>query len=130
MFAYLLIVAELAILYTVFWYIFLREPKPFKVEESLWGHYEVANRKLEPSSHSADSHADWMTLNESLYNELCVGRARAQKQRAHGRCNSLPSISRTPHMKYGWVSADEEPVTLLDRLASGFERTVEVLRVI
>ena len=31
MFAYLVVAIELAILYNVFWYVFIREPKPFKL---------------------------------------------------------------------------------------------------
>jgi hypothetical protein len=40
MFVYLIIAIELAILYTVFWYIFVREPKPCKLKPGLWGRYE------------------------------------------------------------------------------------------
>lgn len=39
MFAYLIIAIELAILYTVFWYVFLREPRPYKIRENIWGNY-------------------------------------------------------------------------------------------
>ncbi len=41
MFAYLIIAAELAVLYTVFWYIFLREPRPMRIKSEMWGHYET-----------------------------------------------------------------------------------------
>jgi len=42
MFAYLLIGLELTILFSVFWYVFIREPKPFQIEHSgLWGSYEA-----------------------------------------------------------------------------------------
>ncbi len=40
MFAYLIIAAELAVLYTVFWYIFLREPRPYRIKSEMWGRYE------------------------------------------------------------------------------------------
>ena len=40
MFAYVLIAAELAILYSVFWYVFVREPRPFELKENLWGFYD------------------------------------------------------------------------------------------
>ncbi len=39
MLAYLIIGIELAILYTVFWYVFLREPRPYKIKENIWGYY-------------------------------------------------------------------------------------------
>lgn len=39
MFVYFLIAAELAILYTAFWYIYVREPKPLKIVGNPWGKY-------------------------------------------------------------------------------------------
>ena len=42
-FAYLVIAIELAILYSVFWYVFVREPKPFKVGPAMWGTYDQGN---------------------------------------------------------------------------------------
>ena len=35
----LVIAAELALLYTVFWYFYVREPKPFKIVGNPWGKY-------------------------------------------------------------------------------------------
>jgi hypothetical protein len=40
MFAYLLIIAELTILATAYWYVFVREPKPFEIKENIWGYYD------------------------------------------------------------------------------------------
>jgi hypothetical protein len=37
--AYLIIAIELVILYTVFWYVFLREPRPYKIKGNPWGGY-------------------------------------------------------------------------------------------
>ncbi len=43
MFIYLLIAAELAVLYTVFWYLYIREPQcHHRIEGNLWGRYESA----------------------------------------------------------------------------------------
>ena len=39
MLIYLIIAAELAILYTVFWYVYVRDPKPYKIVGNLWGKY-------------------------------------------------------------------------------------------
>jgi hypothetical protein len=39
MFVYLLIGLELALLYGVFWYVFVREPKPYNVNGDMWGSY-------------------------------------------------------------------------------------------
>ena len=45
MFVYLLIAAELAILYTVFWYLYLREPNGSgRIKASMWGNYEKSWR--------------------------------------------------------------------------------------
>jgi len=38
--AYTIIAIELAILYTVFWYVFLREPKPYRIRGNAWGAYD------------------------------------------------------------------------------------------
>jgi len=43
MFAYLIIGIELAILYFVFWVVFIREPKPREIRPELWGRYEGIN---------------------------------------------------------------------------------------
>ncbi len=44
MLAYAIVFFELAILSVVFWYVFLREPQPYKVEGDLWGsYYEPSN---------------------------------------------------------------------------------------
>ena len=43
MLAYAIIAFELAILYTVFWYVFLREPRPYRVQGNTWGGYAVPN---------------------------------------------------------------------------------------
>jgi hypothetical protein len=40
MFAYFIIAIELLILYTVFWYVFLREPKPYRIKGNAWGAYD------------------------------------------------------------------------------------------
>ena len=40
MLAYVIIAVELLILYTVFWYVFLREPKPYRIKGSAWGAYD------------------------------------------------------------------------------------------
>jgi len=41
MFVYLLIVAELAVLYIVFWYLWIRDPKTHRqINGGLWGSYD------------------------------------------------------------------------------------------
>lgn len=43
MFAYLLILAELTILASVYWFVFIREPKPLEIRENIWGCYDSGN---------------------------------------------------------------------------------------
>jgi hypothetical protein len=50
MHAYIIIAAELAILYTVFWYVFLREPRPYRIKGNPWGFYDD-DSKVEPKDH-------------------------------------------------------------------------------
>lgn len=38
--SYLVIAAELAVLYYSFWYVFIRETKPYKIRGPLWGFYD------------------------------------------------------------------------------------------
>lgn len=40
MFEYVLIASELIMLTGFFWYVFIREPKPFELKENLWGVYD------------------------------------------------------------------------------------------
>ncbi len=42
MLIYLIIAAELAILYTVFWYVYVKDPKPYQVKGHPWGRYGQA----------------------------------------------------------------------------------------
>lgn len=48
MLAYVIIAIELAILYTVFWYVFLREPQPYKIKGNPWGGYSGAPSGSQP----------------------------------------------------------------------------------
>lgn len=48
MFVYLLIAAELAVLYTVFWYLYVREPKvERRISGHLWGTYQDSPAALQ-----------------------------------------------------------------------------------
>lgn len=50
MLAYVIIAFELAILYTVFWYVFLREPQPYKIKGNPWGGYSGGANPAESGS--------------------------------------------------------------------------------
>ena len=45
MFAYFIIGIELAILYLVFWVVFIREPKPREIRAELWGRYAYSDEE-------------------------------------------------------------------------------------
>lgn len=40
MFAHLLIITELFILAAAYYFVFVREPKPFEIKENIWGYYD------------------------------------------------------------------------------------------
>jgi hypothetical protein len=50
--AYVIIAIELAILYTVFWYVFLREPQPYKIKGNPWGGYSGSDGHPGTGNHS------------------------------------------------------------------------------
>lgn len=94
MYAYLIIAAELAILYTVFWYIFLREPRPYKVSRNIWGNYDGAEPiKVAPG--------------QNMYEYLMTF---SQDGVEHGvdKSSESPTYRMKPfhasaELKYGWV---------------------------
>ena len=58
MLAYVIIAIELAILYTVFWYVFLREPKPYRIKGNPWGGYDADKCRKAFQFATRDRHAD------------------------------------------------------------------------
>lgn len=128
MFAYLIIAFEIAFLYTVFWYIFLREPKPFRVVGDPWGRYDNGHQhsasQFNQSPSNQNSRPEWMTYNESLYNEYCPAHAPYRTAVA----TELPKINRNPAIKYGWVAEDDVEPTTMPRMLLGFSKTFEELR--
>jgi hypothetical protein len=128
MFAYLVIAIELAILYTVFWYIFLREPKPFHVDENMWGQYDNAKRfsgnQIDPTL-PIQTREDWMSLNENLSSDYCGTRSPQPLRR---RVAKLPEINRNPYLKYGWVMDESGSQDVSSRILIGVRKTIEELR--
>ena len=137
MFACLMIVSELAILYTVFWYIFLRETKPYRISGNPWGHYE-GHDKGTKLLHRADfSHdleepkPDWMRLEQHrleqiLDHERDTNKTRLYEIKASSKRGELPKIARNPALKYGW-EMNEKPPTKLTKLLLGFKDTIHQL---
>ena len=71
MFAYLLIGLELLILFSVFWYVFIREPKPFQVSHSgYWGSYET--KALEFSQADLDTLV--MEYKQNAHKQVAIDR--------------------------------------------------------
>jgi hypothetical protein len=70
MFAYLVIGVELALLYAVFWYVFIREPKPYEVRADYWGRYQRDSGQF--TAYGAYRHLPVQVLDEinerQLYN--------------------------------------------------------------
>ncbi|MBZ0186691.1 MAG: hypothetical protein K8F91_10615, partial [Candidatus Obscuribacterales bacterium] len=118
MFAYLLIAFELLMLSFVFWFIFIREPKPYKLEESLWGRYgESTSAFTGPYldsgalSNPASLPAFASNHNNTLLSEM--PRKLAKRPRNHyeavnprdTRHGAHEQATDTPgsDLKYGWV---------------------------
>lgn len=114
MFAYLIIAAELAFLYTVFWYIFLREPKPYRIKGEMWGRYESnalaryfesLEQETNASSVYGSSEYEWLNriegVNKNKLQTVAISRPvcpQLQGASAHrGYC--APQQAK----KYGWV---------------------------
>jgi hypothetical protein len=55
MLAYVIIAVELLILYTVFWYVFLREPKPYRIQGNAWGVYDGPDPKIKGFAQGFDT---------------------------------------------------------------------------
>src|SRR5580692_4741221 len=112
MFACLLIVCELAILYTVFWYIFLREEKPYKVHGNLWGRYDYINAHSENRFDPIlpDEKYGWISSNEET-EDVGFSAHHEWVKFKHGSARrqfDLPRMRRNPAIRYGWVLEDED----------------------
>ena len=114
MFAYVIIACELAILYTVFWYIFLREPKPYTIHGDPWGTYDEAP---DLTADGINTVYDDMPMHEqSNYWSMMARSARAPENtmsprailaRKHGEnsCHCQHTVASTPSVRYGWVQS-------------------------
>lgn len=109
MFAYLLIVAELSILVAVFWYVFVREPKPLEIKENLWGYYNQPvdastgygiNSKGSLPQNQTDKPRKSRKLRRVVYTgHVLLRSARHGIKRKETRSNDL---------RKGWVQSTEE----------------------
>ena len=94
MLAYLVISVELAILYTVFWYVFLREPKPYRIKGNAWGAYDGPAQETDASikkfamfggSLSNGQDNDWTTR---AHSDNCTCQAEQSSKNAKDRSAS------------------------------------------
>ena len=101
MLAYLIIGIELAILYTVFWYVFLREPRPYKIKENIWGYYPGFGKDEDSLANSLPEN---LTRKPNFYN--------AESQSPdHGHCAQCASHANQNEMaiKQEWeVDPDQQ----------------------
>lgn len=136
MFAYLIIAAELLVLYTVFWYIFLKEPKPYRIKSDIWGRYDTnaLNRYFESLEHelhetnaSAAYSQDpaWIHINEGVQKNrlatLAIAKAACPQLQCAtantGYCETHNAKKYDRHyqhnqQRYGWTV--EDPARLQD----------------
>lgn len=123
MFAYLIIAAELLVLYTVFWYIFLREPRPYRIKSEMWGRYDTnaLNRYFESlenelhetnASTAYNDDASWLHIKEGAQMNrlatLSIAKpAYPQLQSAAANSTYCDSHNRGHYKKnYGWIVED------------------------
>ena len=109
MFAYVLIVLEITFLCTVFWYAFVREPKPFEIKEDIWGYYpdQESNTINGINSHKASGARRIRKIHSS---EALLRSAR------HGVKRKVAHVQ--SDIKNGWSIVEDEtkPTTLLATL--------------
>jgi hypothetical protein len=122
MFAYLIIALELAILYSFYWFVFVREPQPIKIAGNLWGTYDYKGDDL-------STYEDWSFITSRyITDEERQAMVNVQKGIV---CipNKLPMKPIGNTTQYGWVAKQE--VAMADpadvtRLLSKFRDSVEV----
>lgn len=116
MFVYVLIVAELAVLYTVFWYLYVRKPECKKnISSDLWGSYDTAMHNepamlYAPISDHANADAYFMRARD----EFQV--AMASEFKLDQKTNRI-------------VAIDHQGASLLEKMAAKIDKTLSQLNV-
>jgi hypothetical protein len=122
MFAYFIIGVELAILYGVFWYVFIREPKPYEVKSGQWGTYQYDSGCF--TAYGASQHRLPVALSDGINDDelyayysdqadtiplpmLPPPRKSANRHRVASLRNLPQSalVRKEQQLRYGWVSA-------------------------
>lgn len=104
MFAYLLIIVELSILASAYWYVFVREPKPFEIKENIWGYYD------QPLNAGTGYGINGM--NSDQYNATTKVKKARRVASGHVLLKSRHGVKRAEvkgaDMRYGWVQDAED----------------------
>lgn len=103
MFAYLLIIVELTILASAYWYVFIREPKPFEIKENIWGYYD------QPLNAGTGYGINGMSSDQ--YNATTKVKKARRVASGHVLLKSRHGVKRKEvkgaDLKYGWVQDSE-----------------------
>src|SRR5688572_29343342 len=117
MFVYVLIVAELAVLYTVFWYLYVRKPEcKRRISSDLWGSYDQSVHN-EPAMLYAPVSSD--QSNPDAY----FLRARDEFHVA------IASEFKLDQQTNRFVPVNQEAGSLLERMAAKIDRALSQLNV-
>jgi len=123
MYAYLIIGVELAILYSVFWYVFIREPRPYTIKGDLWGTYSQSS--FTACDDYASSSAHQWDQNREVLKKIQNGHS---QNHAHQSNLPLKPIENTK--QYGWVVNDRDAEAgAVAKLFGRFRDSVEVMSV-
>ena len=111
MFAYALIAAELLLLSLVFWFVFIREPKPFEVKENMWGYYQT------PEEQNASLLPPFATSYNDEFSFPSKSKATSKRRRINHQFKRM--VRRTRHgvrngisrgedeLRNGWIYVEE-----------------------
>jgi hypothetical protein len=128
MFAYMIIGVELAIIYAVFWYVFLREPKSNNNKVARRGSHSQDSsaftaygaRHRYSASQSSDRAEELSNHSSCLSqaNQPEFSRENPNEAKAECSCSVVSSKRRGRHLRLAWLPADALPPTssIVDRL--------------
>lgn len=123
MYAYLIIGVELAILYAVFWYVFIREPRPYTLKGDLWGTYSQSAYTT-GDDYALSSTRQW-EHNMEVLNQIQNGRTLNQMHQSN-----LPMKPIENTKQYGWVLNNRDAEAgAVAKLFGRLSESVEVMSV-
>ncbi|HEY9731173.1 MAG TPA: hypothetical protein V6C89_04640 [Drouetiella sp.] len=123
MYAYLIIGVELAILYAVFWYVFIREPRPYTLKGDLWGTYSQSSFTA-CDDYALSSARQW-EHNMEVLSQIQSGHALNQMHQSN-----LPMKPIENTKQYGWVlNKRDAEAGAVAKLFGRLSESVEVMSV-